>query len=637
MEPSILPVELSNVLRFSLKARRTSDNPEFDTSNPAIRRLVEAILFSRKFILTYYIALGVLLLGFTLLHYSTETSRKWKRNLILKHHDAYRDNDLPSSSSSGTSSPSSRTIKLEDLEDLPLLSREYGKTFKYNSLISYLWKNLASFLSYQPGPIYAITSPRNHLPSNGLSILIITFFALNVFYLLFHTSFSIFMLFAFSDRAALLFVANLPILYLFSAKNNGPIQFLTGWSYEGLNIFHRRLGEWMVALGAFHSISMFGVWYTLLRPTNFTLVRFLSSRVILLGLFAVVAYILIYFTSIGWMRKLCYELFLASHIILQFAALIFLFFHHHNSRPYVVITLVIWVLDRVLSRIMLSTRRFVGTLQVAKDGNTVLLNCDIPIARPRSGLPLRIGQGWQAGQHVFITIPELGRSHSFQTHPFTIASPAPPTDMTNGHWPLQLIIRARDGFSKDLLDFADQHKQTHVWIDGPYGSVETLKSIQHADQVCLVAGGSGIAVTYPLAWAMLMEQSIVATHLPIAKKENFTHIWVRQDFLHQDWIDQPFQGRTTLSLVAGNASKSPTELISKTFETRGLLDSRPDIKTELCEWVESLHHANSKAKRQTICVVVSGPDGLVRDVRNFAASLIRAGYHIDVHVEKFGW
>ncbi|KAK2073433.1 hypothetical protein P8C59_007718 [Phyllachora maydis] len=43
----------------------------------------------------------------------------------------------------------------------------------------------------------------------------------------------------YADRAALVFVANLPLLYLLSAKNQ-PVKFLTGRSYETLNLFHRR-------------------------------------------------------------------------------------------------------------------------------------------------------------------------------------------------------------------------------------------------------------------------------------------------------------------------------------------------------------------------------------------------------------
>jgi hypothetical protein len=67
---------------------------------------------------------------------------------------------------------------------------------------------------------------------------------------------------------------------------------------------------------------------------------------------------------------------------------------------------------------------------------------------------------------------------------------------------------------------------------------------------------------------------------------------------------------------------------------------RPDLAWELREWVEGLGskaHRKTIRKERSICVVVSGPDGMVRDVRNAAAGLVAEGWNIEVHVEKFGW
>jgi hypothetical protein len=41
-------------------------------------------------------------------------------------------------------------------------------------------------------------------------------------------------IFILADRAGLMFVVNLPVLYVLAAKTNQPIKLLTGWSYEGL-------------------------------------------------------------------------------------------------------------------------------------------------------------------------------------------------------------------------------------------------------------------------------------------------------------------------------------------------------------------------------------------------------------------
>jgi len=63
------------------------------------------------------------------------------------------------------------------------------------------------------------------------------------------------------------------------------------------------------------------------------------------------------------------------------------------------------------------------------------------------------------------------------------------------------------------------------------------------------------------------------------------------------------------------------------------LAGRPDAGGIVREWVEE-EDVNGNARSG---VVVSGPDGLVRDVRNTCAELIWRGRDVDVQVEKFGW
>jgi predicted ferric reductase len=114
--------------------------------------------------------------------------------------------------------------------------------------------------------------------------------------------------------------------------------------------------------------------------------------------------------------------------------------------------------------------------------------------------------GWLPGQHIFLTIPSMGFKYRFQAHPFTIASPAPSKNNTITSWPLQLVIRSIDGFSLDLLNYARHHQHCEVVFDGPHGGVEASEAARHAERTCFVAGGSGIAVTYPLAWEHQVEE-----------------------------------------------------------------------------------------------------------------------------------
>ncbi len=696
MDELFSSTELRAVLRFSLKATvvsrltdfgtTTADGPEFNPDNPGLRPLIEQILFSRRFILTYYAVTGAIIAIATACHLGNRLSRSRRRPRLpqgdldkrregeggqthpsIQSDDASSSSIVTSSSSTlqGTQSPPDQTSAKPPIDERTSLLSTKDEAPKPSQRI---YHRLQAFLMYQPAPIPAITSTSNVLPDNGTTLLILLFLGLNVFYLFHHMPLSIPMLFAFADRAGLCFVANLPILYILSAKNNQPIKWLTGWSYEGLNIFHRRLGEWMVILAMLHTIGMFGVWYTLLRPLHFTLLRFLSSKVILLGIFTFLSYIVIWATSTGIVRQFFYEYFLGLHISVQLAALVLLFFHHSGSKPYVLAALVIWAVDRVVLRMVVSRVQVPADLTITPDGETVLLFCSISIRNKTLSsfyLQRNIHQGWQPGQHVFVTVPALGIQHQLQTHPFTIASPAPPSRCT-GTWPLQLTIRAKDGFSKDLLNFAksqiDPGTTVPIILDGPYGSNNTLSSLRHCDRQCLIAGGSGIAVTYPYAWTLNVhnepqalvlrdvEEALVTTQrtippytISLINADGFRHIWVRSEWNHSSWLrfwpkygSMRIKGgciQTSSEISVNEDGTAIGNLLSYVKPTRDSGKGRPDLAWELREWVGG----KKFREEESICVVVSGPDGMVRDVRNACAELVKEGWRIEVHVEKFGW
>ena len=690
-----------------------ADDVFADPRNPRVRRLMEYILFSRRFIWTYYIAIACILAVFTIvywvkgigmLHRRRRRYRAWSMGLMDG--DLLENKTSASSSSSSTlRSPGTPTGKADFEERAPLLDRnQTPSSLLHDSPLQRLTARFNAFLMYQPRPIPSITSSSNSLPTNGTSLVIILFLALNFFYLLYKTPLSTSYVFVIADRAGLCFVANLPILYILAAKTNQPIKLLTGRSYEGLNIFHRRLGEWMIFLAVLHTVGMFLVWYSALRPVGLTLARFLASRIILLGIFAFTAYILIFITSTGSFRQLYYETFLGLHVVLQIAALVLLFFHHHNSRPFVLASLAIWALDRFLIRYLCSATRTHARIAIAPDNATVVLSCDITIDRSTHGkVKARIGNGWSAGQHVFVTIP-FRLKHALQTHPFSIASPAPPPDLRPGElWQLDLIIRAKKGFSKELLAFAKAHSQAEVVLDGPYGSDETVEAVGDADRVCFIAGGSGIAVTYPLAWSRMVadrasakvSSSTEATESgdpePRLAREHvcpssagYRHIWVHSLSSHRSWIQsfpmlahmnlprgltssQAEQGRSVTTMESNSGSDAESDisdsctksdpkpvidssLTTQPLEVGSLFDmplipptresanaTRPDVGLELREWATGARCERPPRRDQRVCVVCSGPHSMVRDVRNAASRLVKEGWNINVHVEKFGW
>ncbi|KAI1103760.1 hypothetical protein F4804DRAFT_309140 [Jackrogersella minutella] len=594
-----------------------------------LRDLITFILNGRTIIFTYNIALLVILVLFSLLHLKERIKEKSKWRIIEQESttgseclrktadssEIIDENEAESSSSSTLegSLSSQGTFKRADadVERQPLLGTQRRQAPSENSS-GCLVRGLKPLLMYQPQPIPLINRT---LPSNGTSLFVLAFMGLNVFYHFYQLPLESKFFFAFADRAGIVFVVNLPILYLLGAKNQ-PLKLLTGHSYEALIIYHRRVGELLCFEAFVHFASML-IWQVWLSPSwlkTGSFYHYITHPLVLLGLGAFVSYELLYFTSLGSFRERWYEIFLASHVVLQIAALAFLWLHFFTSRPYVLASLVIFLVDRLVWRLWMKSARFTADLTVLDDDQTLFLSADwdIPSGGRQCMGPLRqsIRHGWHPADHVFVSIPVLGRSHSLQAHPFTIASAAPVANcaQSSNHAWLGLLIRVQSGFTSNLLDYARSNSRVDVRLDGPYGSQDPLNMLRSCENAVLVAGGSGIAVTFPMAWSL-------AT----------THRGKRQ--VHLFWV---IHSRTQLSWI-------PEERIAE-LRKFGVHVTIPEPTNEagrpdITGYVADL----ASISEGRLGMVVSGPDGLNRTARNACSEAVRSGADIQLRVEKFGW
>lgn len=490
-----------------------------------------------------------------------------------------------------------------------------------------LISRLRSFLMYQPRPIPFFNKT---LPENATTLLILALLAINIYFTVLDIVWEIPLMYVFSDRTSLIFAANLPWLYILGAKNQ-PLRLLTGHSYEHLNILHRRLGEWLCFVALLHAGSMFMTWYTFFRPNGGSLQWFLAERTVYIGLITLALYETLYATSLASFRRWWYELFLGLHVGLQAGALGFLYFHHRGTKSYVRITLAIFLLDRLVFRLLAKTRSIQADIKLMPDRNTVLLSANwvLPTRRRTlltSVLPHPILQGWSPAAHIFVTIPSLGHSHALQAHPFTIASAAPaPTD---SHAWLNLIIRALDGFTHDLLLRAHTAQTLKARLDGPYGSSHALDMLRSNAVAVALVGGSGVAVAYPLLWALLHPTpagaDADADPEPAASrpKRRIALIWIVHQAEHVEWI-----GHERLDEMAALGLK--VVLPAPTREA-----GRPDVEGLVRGAIEEM---TTGEEGESVGVLVSGPDGMNRAARNCCARMVREGLGVEVRVEKFGW
>jgi predicted ferric reductase len=275
-------------------------------------------------------------------------------------------------------------------------------------------------------------------------------------------------------------------------------------------------------------------------------------------------------------------------------------------------------MDRIIFRMFAKSTTIEACGKIMEDGETIKLSMPIDVSPKVLGQSVK--SGWKPTDHVFITVSALGKEHIFMAHPFTIASPAP---REPGPADLEVIIRAQAGFSRSLLNYVHRHNKLTVRLDGPYGSTHARKMLEDSDLAVVIAGGSGIAV----AWPLISHLQTLASSLhsednqQTERNKKIVLIWVIHQDTHASWL-------STSSLDEAR-SHGVEIIIPKPTEEAG----RPDLQKLIRDSVSE--HAITGNER--IGVVASGPDGMNRSVRNTCAGLIWNGRDVHVSVEKFGW
>jgi predicted ferric reductase len=288
-------------------------------------------------------------------------------------------------------------------------------------------------------------------------------------------------------------------LIVFLALKNTPLAFLTAYSYERLNILHQAAGYCTVFSGLLHAV----VSLATLSQANALKIMLLRPQV--MGIVAGFTLLIILTTALT-LRKRYYEVFYGVHVIMFMLIMISLGLH----RPYLglkavyvfIFTACIWALDRLYRIVKISSLAL---------GNTATIN---PL--PHGGVRVVVRRTpWRAvsGSHVFLWVPKI---RAVETHPFTIVS-------TN---PLELVISAHDGFTKDLLSFASENPGAvlRASCDGPYG---TLPNFSKFDHVVLVAGGSGASFTFGTALSLIRKMD------KLTKKPVIHFIWIIREYGEQ--------------------------------------------------------------------------------------------------------
>ncbi|KAK6070246.1 ferric reductase like transmembrane component [Seiridium cupressi] len=453
-------------------------------------------------------------------------------------------------------------------------------------------------------------------------------------------------------------------LVIFLALKNTPLAILTSYSYERLNPLHQIAGYATIVFMILHA-SLYSSYF--IKQGNWDILHedIVTAGIVLgFAMFAsgVEAVVL---------RRFQYELFYVFHIVLFIVMVVTLTLHRPelDAEKVGIIacsTAALWLSDRLIrfARLVFNGVNNEATVYPLPNGGTqVLLKKPLLRAIP--------------GKHCFVWLPKV---RLFETHPFTIVSNSP----------TELIVNSYSGFTRDLAKYArvNPGASVKVSLEGPYG---TFPDPIDFDKVLLVAGGSGASFTFGMASNMLEKMTgdsdkqiefiwTVRHHGLCPVSETNDRVALR---LHATTSTPKASGVTekpsTQSLQPtvrsiSSADLSPITPVCETEKNEPLIkpsdvsnlvgpgkdpekdsvgaivyrmgrgtiatgpiefpveQGRPDIAALIREAVKSVR------KDKRVLIAACGPDGLVKVVRNTAASLItKDGPAVELHCEQFGW
>ena len=303
-------------------------------------------------------------------------------------------------------------------------------------------------------------------------------------------------------RAAWVSVTQVPLIYLLAGKVNIP-GILLGSSYMDLNWLHAWVSRTLFITATIHGSFFLREWiradFVRLELEMMPMVKYGF------GLWAVLAWNTI--TSLIPLQRLCYEFFVFQHAVSAGVFLWLLHVHVPAYASYNVWMAVAFVLSGRIYRSCISLyqsirlqRKTVSSIAGRILGRRAEL---MALAGQITVLTIHdVGFSWKPGQHILLWCPALG---PFESHPFTIAN----TTSIDGDKSLkkvQLIIRARSGFTRRLLRRANTLGSVTAFLTGPFGNLPTWNTYE---TLVLISASTGASFTLPILESVLNDPCCV--------------------------------------------------------------------------------------------------------------------------------
>jgi len=232
------------------------------------------------------------------------------------------------------------------------------------------------------------------------------------------------------------------------------------------------LGRLTIFLATLHWITAW-IYYSLQNANNFStaLAQISMNNKDNFGYPSLAALVVIFITSLDWIRRHKYEVFFYLH---YFFIIFYLFglLHSNEMLVYTIIAAILYVLDKVI-QIIYGTFPMKTLMIKSKPGDLV----QIIFGKHYVARLLNLHK---VGQYMFVNFPSINK---LEWHPFSVSSG--PDETT-----VEIHVKALGDHTRKLVDFAKTSPQMWIRTDGPYGNLKL--NYRRFPIFVLTAGGVGV-------------------------------------------------------------------------------------------------------------------------------------------------
>ncbi|KAF8005908.1 hypothetical protein BT93_K0252 [Corymbia citriodora subsp. variegata] len=334
-----------------------------------------------------------------------------------------------------------------------------------------------------------------------------------------------------------------------------PVLRLLGIQFEAAVRYHTWLGTAMILFATFHGASTLFIWGVghVIQDEVWKWQK--TGRIYLAGEIALVLGLVIWITSLPFIRRKQFEIFYYTHHLYTLFILFYLF-HAGDRHFYMVFPgIFLFGLDKLLRIIQSRPRTYLLSAKV------------LPCEAIELTLPKDPKLKYSPTSVVFMNVPRISK---LQWHAFSITSSSNVQEDT-----LSLMIKCEGWWTSTLCRMITEelNSDTHltkcipVAIEGPYGP-STVDFLRY-DSMLLIAGGSGITPFLSIL------QEIV-----LAKGSSRYKFPERIQLIHVVKRSQDMSLLSSISLILRNQSLKKLHLKLKVYVTR---EEQPDAAARVLQ------------------------------------------------------